>query len=63
MLHLYHYKTKGLVSQGYDGAVVMSGRNSGVQKLMKDVAPHAKYAHYHAHCLNLVLVDCAEHFT
>ncbi len=26
--------TKGLVSQGYDGAFVMSGKNNGVQKKM-----------------------------
>lgn len=53
--------TKGLVSQGYDGASVMSGKNNGVQKLIKDVAPQAMYMHCHAHCLNLVLVDCAKH--
>uniref|UniRef100_A0A1X7TMX2 Uncharacterized protein n=1 Tax=Amphimedon queenslandica TaxID=400682 RepID=A0A1X7TMX2_AMPQE len=30
---------KYIVSQGYDGASVMSGKNSGVQKLIKEVAP------------------------
>lgn len=52
--------SKGLVSQGYDGASVMAGKNTGVQQRMKEVAPQAIYVHCHAHCLNLVLVDCAK---
>ena len=54
------FDTKWLVSQGYDGASVMSGKNNGVQKRIKEVAPQAMYVHCHAHCLNLVLVDCAK---
>ena len=46
-----------LVSQGYDGASVMSGRCSGVQERLKAFAPHAIYIHCYAHVLNLVLVD------
>ena len=45
------------VSQGYDGASVMSGHCSGVQTRFKEFAPHAIYIHCHAHVLNLVLVD------
>ena len=46
-----------IVSQGYDGASVMSGNCSGVQTWLKEFAPHAIYIHCHAHILNLVLVD------
>uniref|UniRef100_A0A1X7VM51 HAT C-terminal dimerisation domain-containing protein n=1 Tax=Amphimedon queenslandica TaxID=400682 RepID=A0A1X7VM51_AMPQE len=51
---------KNIVSQGYDGASVMSGKNSGVQKLIKELAPQAEYVHCRTHCLNLVLVDCCK---
>ena len=46
-----------IVSQGYDGASVMSGHCSGVQARLKEFATHAIYIHCHAHVLNLVLVD------
>ena len=46
-----------IISQGYDGASVMSGNCSGVQTRLKEFAPHAIYIHCHAHILNLVLVD------
>lgn len=46
-----------IVSQGYDGASVMSGHCTGVQTRLKEFAPHAVYIHCHAHILNLVLVD------
>ena len=47
-----------IVSQGYDGASVMSGSCSGVQQRIKMIAPNATYIHCYAHCLNLALVDC-----
>ena len=47
----------GIVSQGFDGASVMSRHCSGVQQRIKAVAPMAVYIHCYAHCLNLVLVD------
>ena len=50
-----------IVSQAYDGASVMSGRCSGVQKRIKEVAPVAIYIHCYAHCLNLALVDSTKH--
>jgi len=46
-----------LVGQGYDGASVMSGRQNGVAKLIKDKAILTLYIHCHAHRLNLALVD------
>lgn len=46
-----------LVGQSYDGASVMSGKHSGVQARIKDVAKQAFYVHCNAHSLNLVLVD------
>ncbi len=49
---------ESIVSQGYDGASVMSGRCSGVQQRLREFAPHAIYIHCYAHTLNLVLVDC-----
>lgn len=50
-----------IVSQAYDGASVLSGKCSGVQKCIKEVAPEATYVHCYAHCLNLALVDSTKH--
>ena len=50
-----------MVSQGHDGASVMSAWCiSGVQQRIRDLVPQACYIHCYAHCLNLVLVDCAK---
>ena len=38
----------------------MSGKHSGVQHRIQQVAPHAIYVHCYAHTLNLVLVDCSK---
>ena len=46
-----------IVSQGYDGASVMSGRCAGVQAKVREFAPNDIYIHCYAHVLNLVLVD------
>ena len=62
-LSLYNINLSSMVSQGYDGASVMSGCISGVQKRIRDLVPQACYIHCHAHCLNLVLVDCAKSIT
>ena len=59
-LSLFNLDVNMIVSQGYDGASVMSGCRAGVQQRIKDVVPHAIYVHCHAHCLNLVLVDCVK---
>ena len=39
----------------------MSGRCSGVQKCITEVAPEVTYIHCYAHCLNLALVDSTKH--
>ena len=56
-LKSHHLDLNSIVSQGYDGASVMSGQYSGVQQRLKSVAPYAIYVHCYAHTLNLVLVD------
>ena len=56
-LHTFHLDPNWIISQGYDGASVMSGQCSGVQRRIRDVAPNALYVHCYAHTLNLVLVD------
>jgi len=50
-------KCKG---QGYDGASVMKGMYSRVQKRIIDKAPNATYIHWCAHNLNLVICDAAK---
>lgn len=47
--------TDKLISQSYDGAAVMSGRFSGVQKLIRDEYKYAHFVHCYAHQLNLIL--------
>jgi hypothetical protein len=46
--------------QGYDGAANMSGAYGGVQTLMKQKAPNARYIHCAAHTLNLVINDAVK---
>jgi hypothetical protein len=41
--------------QGYDGAAVMSGMFSGVQKRISNIVPNASYVHCSDHNLNLQL--------
>ena len=59
-LHDLKLDSTKIVSQGYDGASVMSGRCSGVQQRIREVAPHAVYIHCYARNLNLALVDCVK---
>ncbi|XP_050066480.1 zinc finger MYM-type protein 1-like [Aphis gossypii] len=40
---------KNCISQCYDGAVVMSGKFSGVQSRIQEIVPHAIYIHCFAH--------------
>ena len=56
-LHKFHLDSNWIISQGYDGASVMSGQCSGVQRRIRDVALNALCVHCYAHSLNLVLVD------
>ena len=60
-LALHNIDLSSIVSQGYDGAAVMSGCASGVHTRIRNIAPSAIYVHCHAHCLNLVLVDCVKY--
>ncbi|KAL4131520.1 hypothetical protein QTP88_008815 [Uroleucon formosanum] len=46
--------------QGYDGAAVMKGFYSGLQKRIKDKVPTASYIHCCAHNLNLVISDAVK---
>ena len=52
-----------MVSQGYDGASVMSGNCSGVQLQINERCPYAIYILCCAYILNLVLVDCSKRFS
>lgn len=54
------YKSS-LVGLGFDGASVMSGGISGVQKRIRDKAPFAYYIHCYGHRLNLVLINVAKY--
>lgn len=53
----FDFSLNKFVSQGYNGASVMSGHCTGVQTRVRAFAPYAVYIHCHAHILNLVLVD------
>jgi len=46
--------------QGYDGAAVMKGFYSSLQKRIKDKVPTASYVHCCAHNLNLIISDAAK---
>lgn len=46
--------------QGYDGAAVMSGANSRVQKRILEIIPNAIFVHYCSHNLNLMISDDAK---
>lgn len=46
--------------QGYDGAAVMKGFYSGLQKRIKDKVPTASYIHCCAHNLNLIISDAVK---
>ena len=59
-LKQYDLDPQMIVSQGYDGASVMSGHCSGVLQRIRQVAPYAAYVHCQTHTLNLVVVDCAK---
>ena len=64
----YSIQEKGLDikncrGQAYDGVAMMSGKYSGLQKKIQDVAPHAYYVHCASHNLNLVLKDAMEGVT
>lgn len=45
--------------QAYDNAAVMAGKQSGVQKRIKDINPHAQFVPCSNHSLNLVCLHAA----
>ena len=57
LVSTYDFDTNKMVSQGYDGASVMSGHCTGVQTRVREFVPYTAYIHCYAHVLNLVLVD------
>lgn len=60
MLNKYNLNDLPIIGQAYDGASVMSGKNRGLQAIIKETHPQAVYIHCLAHKLNLVAVDsCA----
>lgn len=60
VLSKYSIKISNCRGQGYDGASVMSGQYSGVQKRISDIVSTASYVHCCAHNLNLVISDAAK---
>ncbi|XP_056293968.1 zinc finger MYM-type protein 1-like [Pseudoliparis swirei] len=50
-----------LICQAYDGASVMRGAISGVQKRIQDDYPHAHYIHCYAHQLDLIMQQATSH--
>lgn len=48
-----------LRGQGYDGAAVMSGSNSGVAKRISDLESRAVFVHCSGHSMNLAVQDAA----
>jgi hypothetical protein len=56
---------KNCVEKGYDGASVVAGRLSGVQKKLREKtgSEMAYYVHCYCHRLNLVIVDVVNSIT
>ena len=45
--------------QGYDGASVMAGSQSGVAKRISDIESRALFGHCSGHCMSLAVQDAA----
>lgn len=60
VLKNYNLDINKCIGHGYDGASVMSGGYTGVQKRNSDIIPNASYVHCASHNLNLVLSDVAK---
>lgn len=48
---------KKFIGQGYDGCATMSGKDNGVQSILRKKYTHALYFHCASHKLNLVIND------
>ena len=44
---------------GFDGAATFSGDKTGVQRRLKEISPHALFAHCRCHVLQLASVQAA----
>lgn len=60
VIEKWNVKNK-LISQTYDGASVMAGREGGLQHYVKEKCPNAIFVHCYAHQLNLVLLHGAKY--
>jgi hypothetical protein len=60
ILKKYNLDVKKCRGQGYDGASVMSGVKSEVQKRISDVVTNSLYVHCTAYNINLVIADVAK---
>jgi hypothetical protein len=57
---LYPSENFKLIAQSYDGASVMSGKNNGVQAILRKTYPFAYYIHCYAHQFNLIMEQAAQ---
>lgn len=48
-----------IIGMGFDGASTFSGKKTGVQTRIKNIAPHALFVHCHCHLLQLACVQAA----
>ncbi len=49
-----------LIGQGYDGAALFSGKDTGVQKRVRTLSGHALYIHCSCHRLQLASIQAAD---
>ena len=63
---LHYWSTAGekiqlgrLIGKGFDGAFTFSGDKTGVQRRLKQLAPHALFVHCHCHVLQLASMQAA----
>lgn len=52
-----------IVGMGFDRASTFSGKKSGVQTRIRNLAPHALFVHCHCHLLQLACVQAAKSTT
>ena len=52
----YMSKKRRLIGIGFDGAATFSGDKTVVQRMLKELPPHAMFVHYYCHLHPLVSV-------
>lgn len=60
LLSKYELNISKCRGQGYDGAAVMSGSFSGLQKRICEIVPNATFMHCCSHNINLIICDAAK---